>query len=150
MLKAAAAGALLCVLAACTDAQLGVPAPPALQALDDRLEIDGSYCTQPAGAAVFPVKIVFLIDLSNSMCYTDPASGACTTDACDQGPNSPATNPQPPKRLQAVQAVINRFANNPAVSYSVVTFSSFVHVYPFDNSPPTNPVYFTRDTTQLN
>jgi hypothetical protein len=142
--------AALVLAAACTDAQLGVPAPAALQALDDRLEIDGTYCTEPAGAAVFPVKIVFLIDLSGSMCYTDPASGACTTDLCTQGPNNPSTNPSPPRRLVAVQTVLDKFKNNPAVSFSVVTFSSDIHVHPFDESPVNKPVFFTTDQTALN
>jgi Bacterial TSP3 repeat len=135
---------------ACSDVQLGVPPPPALQALDDRLEIDGTYCTEPASDAVFPVKVVFLIDLSNSMCYTDPASGACTTDACDQGPNSPASNPTPPRRMVAVQTVLDQFANNPAVSFSVVTFSSSVNVHPLDDTAPSGkPIYFTRDQSLL-
>jgi Bacterial TSP3 repeat len=141
--------AALLLAAACTDAQLGVPAPPALQALDNRLEIDGTYCTQPAGAAVFPVKIVFLIDLSGSMCYTDPASGICTTDLCDEGPNAPS-NPNPPRRMQAVQTVLDNFKDNPAVSFSVVTFNTSVIVSPFDQSPADKPVFFTTDSTLLN
>ena len=138
---------ILLAVAGCTDAQLGVPAPPPLTALDDRLAITGTYCTQPAAAANFPVKIVFLIDLSGSMCYTDPASGACTPARCDQGPNNPVSNPTPPRRLVAVQSVIDKYANDPAVSFSVVTFSSAIHVYPEDVSSP--PLTFTRDQTKL-
>lgn len=134
-------------LAGCTDASLGVPAPPPLTALDDKLAITGTYCTQPAAAANFPVKIVFLIDLSGSMCYTDPASGACTPARCDQGPNNPASNPTPPRRLVAVQSIIDKYANNPAVSFSVVTFSSSIHVYPEDVTNP--PQTFTRDRAAL-
>ena len=138
--------AALLLTAACTDAQLGVPAPPALQALDDRLEIDGTYCTQPAGAAVFPVKIVFLIDLSGSMCYTDPASGSCSPGLCTAGPNNPQTNLTPPRRMQAVQAVLDSFKNNPAVSFSVVTLNTTVLV----NPPATSAPFFTTDQSLLN
>ena len=118
-----------------------------MAALDNALSIDGAYCTQRASDATFPVKIVFLIDLSNSMCYSDPASGACSALRCDLGPNNPGTNPTPPRRMQAVQEVINRYANNPAVSYAVVTFSSTIHVYPYDVTSPRQT--FTRDVSRL-
>jgi hypothetical protein len=80
------------------------------------------------------------------MCYSDPASGVCTALRCDQGPNNPATNTTPPRRMQAVQEVINRYASNSAVSYSVITFSSTIHVYPNDLDAAQT---FTRDTSLL-
>jgi len=147
-MKSALAAALLAATAAgCTDVQLGVPAPPPLTPLDDHLTINGTYCTQPAAAAVFPVKIVFLIDLSGSMCYTDPASGMCTPDLCDQGPNNPATNPTPPRREVAVKTIVDEFADNPAVSFAVVSFSSSVNAYPADVTNP--PQDFTRNVNDL-
>jgi hypothetical protein len=149
MKHSAKVAAALLLAAACTDTQLGVPAPPALQALDNRLEIDGTYCTEPAGAAVFPVKIILLIDLSGSMCYTDPASGTCTTDLCDNGPNSPS-NPNPPRRMQAVQTVLDNFKDNPAVTFSVVTLASSIIAYPLDQTVTSpNPTFFTKDQSVL-
>lgn len=135
------------MLAACTDATLGVPPPPPVPAADNQLAVEGAYCTQAAAAAAFPVKIVFVVDLSNSMCYTDPASGACSPARCDQGPNNPATNPTPPRRAQAVQAILDKYAGNTGVSFAMVTFSSSIHVYPYDTTSP--HVTFTRDQSQL-
>ena len=135
---------------ACTDVQLGVPPPLPLAASDNTIAATGTFCTQPTSAAVFPVKIVFMVDLSNSMCYSDPASGACTAERCDagQGPNSPGNNPTPPRRAQAVKAVIDRYANNPAVQYSVVTFASNINVWPYDLTSPHQT--FTKDQSLLN
>jgi len=138
------APALILCAGACTDAQLGVPPPDALAALDNTLTVQGTYCTQKASDAVFPVKIIFLIDLSNSMCYSDPASGVCSPLRCDSTNAGPAA--QPPRRMQAVQEVIKRYTANTAVSYSVITFSSHINVAPFDVSGE----MFTRDTTKLN
>lgn len=149
-MRAQAAGATvallaIAVLAACTDVTLGVVPPSPAAALDDHLEIDGTFCTEPAADTAFPVKLVFLIDLSNSMCYSDPASGACTAARCDQGPNNPGANHTPPRRMQAVQEVLDRFAGNPAVSFAVVTFSSNVQAYPYDRTKQV----FTTDVSAL-
>jgi von Willebrand factor type A domain/Bacterial TSP3 repeat len=145
--RALTALGLLVFCAACSDAQLGVPPSPPPASLDDQFAAVGSYCTQPAAAAVFPVKIVFVVDLSNSMCYSDPASGTCSALRCDAGigPNSPGNNPTPPRRAQAVQAVISKYANNPAVQYAVVTFASDIRAEPYD----TSKVAFTSDPNQL-
>ena len=140
------AAALLFCAAACTDVQLGVPPPPPLAALDNALTVQGTYCTERASDAIFPVKIVFLVDLSNSMCYSDPASGVCTALRCDSGPQAGTDAFHPPRRAQAVQEVIDRYANNPAVSYSIITFSSHINVYPQDVDPKQT---FTRDVSLL-
>ena len=142
-LKTLAPALLLCA-GACTDAQLGVPPPDAVAAADNALTVNGSYCTQKAADAVFPVKIIFLIDLSNSMCYSDPASGVCSPLRCDS--TNAGQSAQPPRRMQAVQEVLKRYANNTAVSYSVIAFSAGIEVYPFD----TNKQTFTRDENLLN
>jgi hypothetical protein len=118
------------LLAGCSDASLQILPPPPVPALDDRLELAGTLCTQPASAVSFPVKIVVLIDLSNSMCYSDPASGACTALRCDQGPNNPATNKSPPRRAVAVQTLLQRYVGNAAVKFSIVTFSAAMQLYP--------------------
>ncbi len=137
---------LLCA-AACTDVQLGLPPAAPLAALDNGLTVQGTYCTEPAGTAVFPVKIIFLVDLSNSMCYSDPASGVCSPLRCDAGPQAGTSSFNPPRRAQAVQEVINRYTNNPAVSYSIITFSSQIHAHPFDDTNGAQT--FTRDTSLL-
>ena len=141
------AAAWLFCAAACTDVQIGVPPPPPLAALDNALTVQGTYCTQRASDAIFPVKIVFLVDLSNSMCYSDPASGVCSAARCDSGPQAGTDQLHPPRRMQAVQEVISRYANNPAVSYSIITFSASINVYPYDVTTPHQT--FTRDVTQL-
>lgn len=147
VLRRAGTVVALLVASACTDATLGLVAPDPIAARDDRLSLDGTFCTDPAADTEFPVKILFLIDLSNSMCYSDPASGACTAARCDQGPNSPASNPTPPRRAQAVNEILNRFQGNPAVQFAVVTFSSRVDAEPWDSSG--GQVAFTNDRSRL-
>jgi hypothetical protein len=132
--------------AACSDATLGVPAPPAKAALDNRLSITGSFCTQPATQADFPVKIIFVVDLSNSMCYSDPAAGYCTALRCDSTTERQVG--QPPRRLVAVQSIIDQYATNPAVLFSVVPFSASIHNYPSELTG--GQTLFTKDVSLLN
>ncbi|MCH7945439.1 MAG: VWA domain-containing protein [Armatimonadetes bacterium] len=40
---------------------------------DDKLEIDGSLCTQEPESLVFPLRVLFIVDASQSMEVTDPA-----------------------------------------------------------------------------
>lgn len=89
-------------LAACSDAGLEPVQADLSQVYDDKLAIKGDLCTQTPGDEFFPVKIMFVIDTSNSMLVTDPGV----------------------QRVRAVQQVIDRYAGNPSVKFSVIAFDA--------------------------
>jgi hypothetical protein len=61
-------------LLACTDAALeGMPPPPPAIA-DNKLAISGEVCTKDPEELVFPLRVVFLVDCSESMAVTDQAN----------------------------------------------------------------------------
>ena len=54
-------------IAGCTDAALeGMPAPPPPIA-DNKLAISGEVCTEDPEELVFPLRVIFLVDCSDSM-----------------------------------------------------------------------------------
>ncbi len=56
----------------CTDADLAViPEPPTYR--DDKLAISGELCTRAPESLVFPLRVLFVVDASESMRVTDPA-----------------------------------------------------------------------------
>src|SRR2546430_13838945 len=65
----------------CADAVLD-PKPTTLDGVDDRLTITGTVCTDPPDVASFPVKILFLVDKSGSMCITDPPGSQASNTFC--------------------------------------------------------------------
>jgi uncharacterized protein YegL len=59
-------------LAACSKASLkDLPEPPDA-VIDDKVEIDGEVCTQSPEDLVFPLRVLFLVDCSESMEVSDP------------------------------------------------------------------------------
>jgi len=78
--------------------------PPPVKSLDNELEIRGEVCASPPADAVFPVKILFLVDVSGSMIVTDPAG----------------------VRAQAVTDVIQKYQGFPGVEFGVIAFSSSI------------------------
>src|SRR5262244_1423763 len=99
-MKRAASIALL--LASCTGADLqatqGSQPPP----VDNKLALHGVLCTQTPTDEQYPVKILFMIDTSTSMTFTDPGFF----------------------RSRAVQDVLDRYQGNPAVYFDVLAFDS--------------------------
>ena len=91
-----AAGALSC---SATTLQPVTASPPAV---DDELEVQAQYCTAPPTDQKFPVKILFLIDTSDSMSATDMYN----------------------QRSKAVVSVLTRYAGYPNVEFSVIAFDS--------------------------
>jgi hypothetical protein len=98
--------------------------------VDDLLEITGSVCTSDPTEAVFPVKIMLIVDCSGSMQMTDPASASVQ-----------------PGRQAAAKKLIDRFKNNPAVSFSVVQFNGKIVINGSSGSATTG---FTNDIVALN
>ena len=64
-------------------------------------EILGVFCTEDPQDLIFPVKILFVIDTSGSMAFTDPEA----------------------QRALAVGEVVAEFSDNPGVSFGVIRFS---------------------------
>jgi hypothetical protein len=77
-----AIAALLVVLVGCTNAQLAPIPPPTKGRADNKLKVDGRFCTTDPDDLDFPVKVLFVIDNSASMSATDP-EGLRTTALLD-------------------------------------------------------------------
>lgn len=104
---------LLATLVACSDAGLqplqetGAPPP------DNLLQISGSLCTDSPVQSDYPVKILFVIDTSGSMQFTDPTQ----------------------QILKATEDVVNRLGSNPSVTFAIITFNGIVRINSDDPLP---------------
>ncbi len=118
--------AILLCLTACTD--VGLYRAPGLGdgPIDNKLAIQSRFCTEDPTRLNFPVKIMFVVDTSQSMIQTDPTG----------------------QRLVAVQQVVDAFISDPGVEFAVVQFSGAVNVLTTD--PDSGVPGFTRDPTDLN
>ncbi|MBI4822057.1 MAG: VWA domain-containing protein [Deltaproteobacteria bacterium] len=94
----------LSLLAACSDTGLEPVQKAGPPPVDDKLALTGSICTKVPEDALFPVKILLVIDTSYSMRVTDPAQ----------------------QRVRAVQQLIDRYAGNPSVEFAVIAFDAVV------------------------
>ena len=104
--------AALALVAACTDASLrqveAAPPPPR----DDKLAIEGRFCTDPPKPLEFPLRVLFIVDTSQSINVTDPAPPTCTAAMCFA------------RRGQAVLDVLNAYPGGNGVEYALEQFSS--------------------------
>jgi hypothetical protein len=105
--------------AACSDPHLE-KIQASLQPVNNELEIQGQVCTTPPADAIFPVKVLFLVDVSSSMIATDPEG----------------------VRVKAVQQVIQKYQGLPGVEFAVVTFSGAIFnvTNGFTNAPDMSAV----------
>ena len=65
----------LCLLApgsACNRTKLEQVPPEPIGDRDDKVRVDGEFCTSPPGQLGFPVRVLFIVDSSDSMEVTDP------------------------------------------------------------------------------
>jgi hypothetical protein len=85
----------------CTETGLE-PARSEVTVYDDQLRLSAQVCLTPPADATFPVKILFVVDTSDSMSVTD-RNGT---------------------RAKAVTKVIQRYAAQPAVKFGVIAFDS--------------------------
>ncbi len=104
----------------CTSVDLErVPDPPP-PPVDNLVEIRGRFCTDRPESVEFPNKILFVVDVSQSMSQTDP-------------PN-PADNNYT-SRTRAVIDVINNLAGQPGVEIGVIGFQSSINDFTFGFRP---------------
>lgn len=106
---------LLVAMLSCTDSGLEPARTGGGLAFDDELRLTGDVCLSPDTDAVFPVKVLFVVDTSDSMSVTDRSMN----------------------RAKAVRAVLQRYQANPAVMFGVIAFDSRVDrlTQGFTNAP---------------
>ena len=105
-----AVGSLL--LFGCTDVDVFETPGTGKGQKDDKLEIRGGFCTEHPDEMAFPVKIMFIIDCSQSMNITDP----------------PPSENEYPGRVQAVWEVIQKFRYDPGVEFAILRFEAAANV----------------------
>ncbi len=108
----------------CTDFGLFVAATDGPGPFDDTLAIETRFCTEDPATLEFPVKILFVVDTSQSMNVTDPTGG----------------------RLSAVQEVVDNFLDDPGTSFAIIQFSGQTNVL---TQGPDGEDGFTRDREAL-
>lgn len=106
---------LLLSVAACSQASL-YPVEHKTKVRDDRLTVHGQFCTELPSPAEFPVRILFVVDISQSMNVTDPVPNPCPTGACFT------------RRASAVEDVLNTYPPGNGVEYGLITFQSSVAI----------------------
>jgi hypothetical protein len=90
--------------AACSGAKLEPVQGEGPAPVDNKLALAGEICTQNPTDELFPVKVMLLVDTSNSLQFTDQSA----------------------QRVTAVQALLDRYRGNPAVKFSVIAFDAVV------------------------
>ncbi len=103
------AAAVVLLAASCTDAKLELIPDPVFDK-DDKLAVQGSLCTSSAETLEFPLRVLFVVDASESMAVTDP-----------EDPDTGETG-----RQRAVRDVWERLIEESAadVRVSIIRFSS--------------------------
>ncbi|HEX7597177.1 MAG TPA: VWA domain-containing protein, partial [Polyangia bacterium] len=84
--------------------------------------VRGQFCTEEPKPAEFPVRILFVVDISQSMNVTDPIPNPCPTAACFT------------RRASAVEDVLNTYPPGNGVEYGLITFQSSVAIQTRDAS----------------
>jgi hypothetical protein len=118
---------------ACTNANLQLP-PASLNNADRQLTISGQVCTEPPDPTGFPVKVVFIVDQSGSMCVSDPpgsqcnGSGACGANGfCEMANTTMGVNPaKQPARVVAIDQLLQQWVNQSNVYVALVPFETNV------------------------
>ncbi len=124
MIRASLPLMLLVTIASCTDAFLEPPAVTPTN-IDDRLTLAGRVCTDPPDPNGFPVKVVFIVDQSGSMCVSDPpGSQPGGTFCADALAKIPPPLPTQPARVRALASLIDQFKGEPNVSIAIVPFET--------------------------
>jgi hypothetical protein len=110
------------VFIACTDAYLQ-PKASQEDSVDDKLTLRGRVCASPPTTAGFPVKVLFIIDQSGSMCISDPPGSQGAAGFCEAAQAVPPGVTQP-ARVRALLRLLNTFQGSPNVEVGLVTFET--------------------------
>ena len=109
---------------ACTNAFLE-PLQSQATNVDDRLSIAGRVCTSRPDPTGFPVKVVFVVDQSGSMCVSDPPGSQGSPGFCEMYAVVPPGVTQP-GRVRAMNRLLDQFAGEPNVQVALVPFETNV------------------------
>jgi hypothetical protein len=120
-------------LVACTDADLE-RVPPQVRILDDKFAVTGQFCTGVPDPSQFPVRILFIADVSGSIAISDPPVMNCGLPQCLS------------RRAQAVEDTLNKYPPGDGVAYGLITFASNASIL---TTGPNGLSGFTADKNQV-
>ncbi len=132
---------------ACSDALIQ-PLGNELSNANDRLTLRGRVCTAVPDPTGFPVKVVFIVDQSGSMCVSDPPGSQQGSAFCERTDIQAIVPPgvTTPARVRALQQLLNQFRTQPNIYVSLVPFETNVKdVWP----PATSGQRFARPNASL-
>ncbi len=118
---------------ACTSTTLET-APAAVQTLDDKFSVTGQFCTGVPNPTNFPVRILFIADISGSMSIDDPEPVGCGQPVCLT------------RRAQAVEETLKRYPPGDGVAYGLISFASSASIL---TTGPNGISGFTTDPNQV-
>lgn len=111
-------------LVGCSDAFIEKKSKEAIN-IDDRLSISGRVCTQRPDRNGFPVKVVFVVDQSGSMCVSDPPGSQESTGFCEMAAATlGVTGSTLPARVRALNRLLDGFVNQRNISVAVIPFET--------------------------
>ncbi|MFH0902692.1 MAG: VWA domain-containing protein [Pseudomonadota bacterium] len=102
-------------LVACTSTELRLVEEEPPVPRDDKLSVSGVFCTEEPEPRDFPLRVMFVIDTSQSMNITDPPPEVCVEGDCFS------------RRGEAVLEVLEDYRSE-AVMFALLTFESDVRV----------------------
>ena len=117
----------------CTEADLE-RAPPAVRTLNDKLSVTGQFCTGIPDPSQFPVRILFIVDISGSMAISDPPVTNCGLPLCLS------------RRGQAVVDTMKKYPPGDGVAYGLISFASNASIL---TTGPNGLSGFTTDENQV-
>jgi hypothetical protein len=112
----------------CTNADLEA-VPATVQPVDDKLSLTGQFCTGEPDPWQFPVRILFVVDISGSMAVSDP-----------QPQNGLS------RRGQAIMDIVNRYPPGNGLAYGLISFASDSAILTMG---PNGLSGFTNDINQI-
>ncbi len=122
-----------CCTMACADAFIEKKSKEAVN-VDDRLALSGRVCTDRPDPSGFPVKVVFVVDQSGSMCVSDPPGAQASNGFCQNAAATVnVTGVTEPARVRALRRIIQGFGSQSNISVAVVPFETNIKgQYPTD------------------
>ena len=113
----------MALLLSCSNAALQPLAKDSAE-VDDRLTVSGRVCTRAPDPNGFPVKVLFIVDKSGSMCVSDPPGSQGNGGICEL--ISAAEGYTVPGRVKALTGLLSQFTGKSNVSVSIVPFETNV------------------------
>ncbi|MBE2249934.1 MAG: VWA domain-containing protein [Myxococcus sp.] len=130
----------------CSDVNIEKKARDSIN-VDDRLSISGRVCTERPDRNGFPVKVVFVVDQSGSMCVSDPPGSQESNGFCEMAAATlNVTGLTQPARVRALRRLLAGFATQRNINVAVVPFETNIKgVYPPSGfARPDDPALIAR------